>query len=142
MAAELSKVWGWYLMKGTEMLIDITNVPALGQGSESVETTTLSKRQRTYKPGLKGNGALDFTANYEPADYKKLADLEAAGEELDLAVWHGDTAPGMPDGHLGKWSFKGTVEVWKNEQGTNSAPQMTVRVTPTTEIKFDEGAAA
>lgn len=142
MAAELSKVWGWYLMKDETMLVDIVSSPALGSGSEGVETTTLSKRMRTYKPGLKGSGALDFVANYEPADYKTISDLEAAGEELNLAVWHGDTKPGSPDGHLGKWSFKGTVEVWKNEQTTNSPPQMTVRVTPTTEISFETGAAA
>ena len=100
MAAELSKVWGWYLMKGEEMLVDIVSSPALGSGSESVETTTLSKRMRTYKPGLQGNEAKDFVANYEPADYDKI--LKLKDQELDLAVWHGDTAPGTPDGHLGK----------------------------------------
>lgn len=138
--AELSHVYGWYLMKGSEMLVDIVSFPALGEGSESVETTTLSKRQRTYKPGLKGNSSKDCIINYEPEDYEKILKLE--GQELELAFWHGDSEAGKPDGHLGKWNFKGYVEVWKNEQTLNSPPQATVRVTPTTEIKYDKGTEA
>lgn len=138
--AEKSAVWAWYLMNDSAMLVDIVSMPALGEGSESVETTTLSQRMRTYKPGLQGNSAKDFVANYEPADYDKI--LKLKDKELNLGVWHGDSEPGTPDGHLGKWTFKGYVEVWKNEQSLNSAPQMTVRVTPTTEIKFEQGTEA
>lgn len=137
MAIEKSAVWAWYLMQGSTMLVDIVSMPALGEGSEQVETTTLSKRMRTYKQGLQGNSNKDFVANYEPEDYEKI--LKLKGQELDLAVWHGDSSPGVPDGHLGKWSFKGYVEVWKNEQSLNSAPQMTVRVTPSSEITYDKG---
>ena len=80
---------------------------------------------------------LEFTCNYEPADYSKLKALE--GKEEDYAVWFGGTETNYvatPDGSKGKFSFKGYPYASKSGGGVNEVSDMTVGIIPSTEITF------
>ena len=70
-----------------EKLIDIKDFPDLGGAPEMLETTTLSDNMQTYIPGIQSSDALEFTANYTLADFKKIKAME--GTETEFAVWFG-----------------------------------------------------
>ena len=129
-----------FLMKKTdstyEKLVDIKDFPDLGGAPESLETTTLSNAMQTYIPGIQSLESLEFTANYDKADYKKLNDLK--GVETEYAVWFGGTETGgvlTPDGSEGKFEFKGQLSVFVAGGGVNEVVDMTINIAPSTEIK-------
>lgn len=129
-----------YLMKGTgtpltyAKLIDIKDYPDLIPAPENLDATTLSDEMRVYIPGIKDNGgAIEFTCNYSASDFSTIKATE--GTEGDYAIWFGDNA-GTPDGHNGKFSFKGFPYVSKVGGGVNEVSEMKVGIIPTTEISF------
>lgn len=129
-----------YLMEGTgtpmtyAKLIDIKDYPDLIPAPENLDATTLSDEMRVYIPGIKDNGgAIEFTCNYDAADFATIKAKE--GTEGDYAIWFGDNA-GTPDGHNGKFSFKGYPYVSKVGGGVNEVSEMKVGIIPTTEISF------
>jgi len=115
-------------------LCDIKDYPDLIGAPEALETTTLSNRQRTYIEGLKANEQLTFTANYTESDFSTLNGY--AGVEKDLAIYFGASALNTPDGHDGKFTFKGYVSVSIIGHGVNEVREMQITITPTTEITF------
>jgi len=124
-----------YLMKGTAgtpityaKLCDIKDYPDLIGAPEALETTTLSNTQRTYIEGLKNNEQLTFTANYTESDFSTLKAL--AGTEQLLAVDFGD------GGAEGRFTFSGYVSVSIIGHGVNEVREMSIIITPTTEITF------
>lgn len=132
------------MMKGSgetyEKLIDIKEFPDLGGTPEMLETTTLSDKMQTYIPGIQSIDALEFTANYTLADYKKLKALE--GSEKDFAVWFGGTESGntlTPDGSHGKFEFKGQLSVFPVGGGVNEVVDMTITIAPSTPITMADG---
>lgn len=115
-------------------LVDIKDYPDLISPPDNLDATSLSDDQRVYIPGIKDNaGNLEFTANYTATDFSTVQGLE--GTELDLAVWFGE-ASGTPDGHNGKFSFKGYVYASKKGAGVNEVSEMTIGVIPSTVITF------
>lgn len=136
--------YGVYLMKGTgtgtltySKLVDIKGYPDIEGAPEMLDTTTLSDAMRTYIPGIKdpaGGGGLQFPANYTYSDYQTLKGLEDA--EQDLAIYFGHDSSGVPDGHNGKWTFKGYVSVGVAAGNVNEVANMTVTVAPTTPLTF------
>lgn len=129
-----------FLMKGTgtplvySKLIDIKDYPDLIPAPENLDATTLTDHMRVYIPGVKDNGGnIEFTCNYSAADFNTIKAME--GAEADFAVWFGENA-GTPDGHDGKFSFKGYPYVAKRGGGVNEVSEMTVGIIPTTEITF------
>lgn len=115
-------------------LIDIKDYPDLIQPPEQLDATTLSDDQRVYIPGIKdAGGALEFTCNFSASDFTTIQGLE--GTEQDLAVWFGE-ASGTPDGHLGKFSFKGYLYASKKGGSVNEVSEMTVGAIPSTVITF------
>lgn len=122
-------------------LIDIKSFPDLGGSPEMLETTTLSDPAQTYIPGIQSSEALEFTANYTLADYKKIEALK--GQELDLALWFGGTeSPGSigkegltPTGSEGKHEFKGYVFAHTSGGGTNEVVGLAITIIPSTPIK-------
>lgn len=125
---------GTYLMKGTAgtpptyaKLCDIKDYPDLIGAPEALETTDLSKSARTYIEGLKANEQLTFTANYTESDFNTLNSL--SGEQL-LAVDFGT------DGADGRFTFSGYVSVSIIGKGVNEVREMSIVITPTTEISF------
>jgi len=130
-----------FLMKGTgsgtltwAKLIDIKDYPDVINPPENLDATTLSDEQRVYIPGVKDNGGnIEFTANYDATAFSTIQGYE--GTEGDYAIWFGDNA-GTPDGHNGKFSFKGYPYVAKKGGGVNEVSEMTVGFIPTTAISF------
>lgn len=127
------------MKKGTgdawEKLIDIKDYPDLGGAPEMLETTSLSNGGQTYIPGIKGNEALEFTANYTKEDYARVKALE--GVEGDYAVWFGGTVSGKnvtPTGDQGKFEFSGQLSVFVNGGGVNEVVGMTISIAPSSDI--------
>lgn len=121
-------------------LVDIKDYPDMEDSPETVETTTLTDLMRTFIPGLKspGSSGLPFTCNYDPATFTTLRGL--ADTEQDLALWIGATSatPPVPDGHDGKFEFKGYVTVRLLGKGVGDVREMEVTCTPSTEITFTD----
>ncbi len=116
-------------------LIDIKDFPDLGGSPELLETTTLSDSMQTYIPGIQSLDALEFTANYNLADYTALKAME--GTETDFAVWFGGTESGgtlTPTGSDGKFEFTGSLSVFASGGGVNEVVDMTITIAPSTPI--------
>ena len=130
-----------YLMEGSgsgtltwAKLIDIKDYPDVIAPPEQLDATTLTDEQRWYIPGVKDNGGnIEFTANYTASDFSTIKGKE--GTESNFAIWFGDNA-GTPDGHNGKFTFKGYPYVTKKGGGVNEVSEMTVGIIPTTAITF------
>jgi len=136
--------YGVYLMKGSAAtppvytkLVDIKGYPDLDSAPELLDTTTLSDAMRTYILGIKdpaGGSGLQFPANYTYADYTALKALE--GVETPYAIYFGHDSGGTPDGHDGKWEFKGMLSVGVSAGNVNEVANMTITIAPTTEMSF------
>lgn len=107
-------------------LVDIKSVPAMGGEPDTLETTTLSDSIATNILGVQSNEMKSFTANYIPADFKKLKALE--GTEAWFAVFLGADSDGNPDGHDGIFAWKGSLTVALNEGDVNAVREMTVYI--------------
>lgn len=128
-----------YLMKSSDgttysKLLDIKDYPDMIGDPNQIQATTLSDDEHWYVPGVKGNdGILNFTANYDATDFTTVKTAE--GTEAYFAIWFGDNA-GTPDGHNGKFSFKGFPFVKLSGKGVDEVREMTVGIVPTTKITF------
>ena len=111
-------------------LIDIKDFPDLGGTPEMLETTTLSDNMQTYIPGIQSLDALEFTANYTLADFKKIKAME--GIDTAFAVWFG------ADGADGKFNFNGQISAFPTGGGVNEVVSMTISIAPSTPITMDE----
>jgi hypothetical protein len=118
-----------------EKLIDIKNFPDLGGAPEMLETTTLSDGMQTYIPGIQSLDGLEFTANYDKADYTKLKEME--GTEYEFSVWFGGTVSGgtvTPTGENGKFDFSGQLSAFPVGGDVNAVVEMTISIAPSTPI--------
>lgn len=128
-----------YLMKSSDgttysKFLDIKDYPDMIGDPNQIQATTLSDEEHWYVPGVKENdGLLNFTANYDATDFTTVKSAE--GTEAYFAIWFGDNA-GTPDGHNGKFSFKGFPFVKLSGKGVNDVREMTVGIVPTTKITF------
>lgn len=111
-------------------LIDIKDFPDLGGAPEMLETTTLSDNMQTYIPGIQSLDALEFTANYTLADFKKIKAME--GKDTAFAVWFGT------DGADGKFEFNGQISAFPVGGGVNEVVGMTISIAPSTPITLAE----
>lgn len=125
-------------------LVDIKEYPDLGQAPDTLETTTLSDKMKTYiNDILDTGGGLEFNFNYTPADYQTLQ--EHSGKQEHWAIWLGGTeAEGVltPTGSEGKFSFQGEMTPWLKGAGTSAVVEMGASIAPSTPIEFDPGASA
>ena len=111
-------------------LIDIKDFPDLGGTPEMLETTTLSDNMQTYIPGIQSLDALEFTANYTLADFKKIKAME--GKDTAFAVWFG------AEGADGKFEFNGQISAFPVGGGVNEVVGMTISIAPSTPITLAE----
>lgn len=111
-------------------LIDIKDFPDLGGSPEMLETTTLSDNMQTYIPGIQSLDALEFTANYTLADFKKIKAME--GKDTAFAVWFG------AEGADGKFEFNGQISAFPVGGGVNEVVSMTISIAPSTPITLAE----
>lgn len=122
-------VWG--------KLVDIKSYPDMGGDPEMLDATTLSDGARVYKPGIQETEALQFTANYNLAEYNMLKALEGSNEEY--ALWLGGdkdplTGEVTPTGVDGKFEFSGDLRVKKSGSDVNAIQDMNITIAPSTEI--------
>ena len=130
------------LMKGSgsgtityTKLVCISEFPDLGSAPEQIDVTTLCDEMRHYIPGVMDvGGGLEFKAFYTAADYSTLAALKE--QDNNYAVWFGAASNGTPDGHNGKFSFKGDLRVSVDGGGVNDPVTMTITIFPSTDITF------
>lgn len=124
-----------------EQVCPIKTTPDMGDEPEQLETTDLSDPQRTYIEGLQDNPNKTFTANYDPAVYANLKELEHI--EKQYAVWLGGTdnpgAKATPTGEWGKFTFSGTLSVWLNGADVNAVHEMTICIVPSSVVGFAGG---
>lgn len=131
-----------FLMSGTgtplvySKLLDIKDYPDMFGDPNQLQATTLSDTQHWYVPGVQDNsGALNFTANYDAATFNTIKALE--GTEGNYALWFGEGGtPVAPDGHEGKFSFKGFPFVKLSGKGVDEVREMVVGIIPSTPITF------
>jgi len=121
-------------------IIDIKDFPDLIEPPEQLETTTLSNKNHTYIPGIQNTSDKTFTCNYTKADYEKVAALK--DHLYGYAVWFGgteDTTSGVvtPSGTDGKFAFAGYLTPSISGAGVNEVVNMTLTITPATDISDD-----
>ena len=120
-----------------EKLVDVKEIPDLGKAPDTVDITTLSDAQKRYLQDILDTGQLEFTANYDLADYKKLAAM--AHKDYHFAVWFGATTTNgvdTPDGSAGKFEFVGQLAVYVKGASVSSPVEMGIAIAPSTEIKL------
>ena len=111
-------------------LIPIKDFPDMGGTPELLEVTSLSDSMQVYIPGIQSLDALEFTANYTLADFKKIKAME--GKDTAFAVWFG------ADGADGKFEFNGQISVFPTGGGVNEVVGMTISIAPSTPITMAE----
>lgn len=118
-------------------VIDITNFPDLIPPKERIDTTTLSDYMRTYIMGIGDTSEFSFGANYTPANYATIVNLE--GHQYEYAIWFGASGTAgneIPDGHNGKFTWTGEISAGVSGGGVNEAVGMTINATPSTVVVF------
>lgn len=121
-------------------LTDIKDFPDLIDPPERLQTTTLSNKNHTYIPGIQDTSEKTFTCNYDSTEYAKLAALKDT--LYGYAVWFGGTEDSTthqvtPSGTDGKFAFAGYLTVSVAGAGVNEVVNMTVSITPATDISDD-----
>lgn len=122
-------------------LVDVKDIPATGQAPNMLDDTTLSDDGHTYIPDIADTGGgLEFTCNYTLANVQALEAV--AGVEVDYGIWFGaeETTSGgtttvTPDGHEGKYNFKGILSLWSDALSVGAVHDLKFSIAPTTPIK-------
>ena len=118
-------------------LIDITSFPDLIPPKDRIDITSLSDYMRVYIQGIGDTSEFQFGANYTPANYQTIVNVE--GKQYEYAVWFGasgDAGSEVPDGHNGKFSWTGELSAGVSGGGVNEAVGMTINATPSTVVVF------
>lgn len=131
-----------YKNNGTwENLTPIKSFPDMGGEPERIDVTTLSDAMRQYVPGVQDIASTSFSANYSATEYAKINAL--AGTQHDYALWFGATGAigsEVPDGHNGKFTWKGDIMCYVSGGDVNAAVEMTIVCFPSTVFVFNSGA--
>lgn len=109
--------------------VAIKDFPSLLGKRSSLETTTLSDDAQTFIAGIRSQSeSFDFTANYDPAVYSALNNLE------------GDQSWSLSFSDGSNYTWKGSVSVSVNEGAVDAVVEMTISVTPSTVPVWAQGA--
>ena len=109
--------------------IAIKDFPSLLGKRSSLETTTLSDDAQTFISGIRSQSeSFDFTANYDPAVYSALNNLD------------GDQSWSLSFSDGSNYTWKGSVSVSINEGSVDAVVEMTISVTPSTVPVWKQGA--
>jgi len=107
----------------------IKDFPSLLGKRSSLETTTLSDDAQTFIAGIRQQSeSFDFVANYDPAVYSKLNNLDG---EQNWSLTFSDGSG---------YTWMGTVSVSVNEGAVDAVLEMTISVTPSTVPVWSQGA--
>ena len=122
-------------------LFDMKNDADEATAPEQLEVTTQSSLAKEYIEGLQDNPRKQYTANYDLPTYRKIKALK--GQEQDVAEWFGASSDGInPDGHDGKFSGKGFLDVYWNGGDANTVRNMTITLTMTKPFADDSTVSA
>ena len=129
-----------FLMHSTDgtaytKLVDIKEFPDLGKAPDPIDITTLSDSMKRYLQDILDTGQLEFTANYDLDDYKKLVALK--GKTEHYALWFGGTEQAgvvTPSGDCGKFEFEGELAAWPKGAGVSAAVEMGIAIAPSSII--------
>lgn len=133
-----------FLMQSTNgtsytSICPIKDYPDFLNDVNTIDVTSLQNAMHVYIKGLLDTGGdMAFTANYTPTDYQTVKALDD-GAAKHLGIWFGGTVAGStvtPSGTDGKWQFDGYVTVGVVGKGVDDAREMTIHVTPTTDMTF------
>ena len=127
--AQLSK--GIKLKMAEEALTNLLSIPDLGGDADNVETTDLDSANRTYIPGLKDFGDLEFEFNYEKTQYAKLNTAAVAGTSVEWEI-------SFPTGE--KFTFPGVPSVRINGVGIGEVITYTLKISLSGDVAFSQGA--
>ena len=109
--------------------IAIKDFPSLLGKRSSLETTTLQDDAQTFISGIRSQSeSFDFTANYDPAVYSALNNLD------------GDQSWSLSFSDGSNYTWKGSVSVSINEGSVDAVVEMTISVTPSTVPVWKQGA--
>lgn len=119
-------------------LCPIKDYPDFLNDVNTIDVTDLQSNMHRYIMGLKDTGGdMSFTANYIPGTYQTLKGYE--GTLQYLAIYFGGSVSGTtvtPTGSDGKWTFQGYLSVGIVGHGVDEAREMTIHVTPTSDMVF------
>lgn len=125
-----------------QKLIDIKDYPDLGGTPNYLDGTSLSDEQKISIIGIQDLGGLEFTANYDWTEYKRLKAME--NTEYDFAVWMGGTKSGTtvtPTGSEGKFKWQGKMSVYPSGGGVDEVRDLKIAISNTTPITADVSAS-
>lgn len=131
--------YGITLKQGTSSssltkLVDIKDIPDLGNAPEMLETTTLSDPIQTYILGIQGMDALEFTANYTKADYEKVKTTAKTAGYYEIELGE--------SGKEGVFAFQGMHDVRVTGTDVNAVVEMVITIAPSSEIELKSGGSA
>lgn len=115
-------------------LCRIKSYPQLGGEPEQIETTDLEDVTQTFVPGVQSVEAMAFKANYTKEAYEKVK--AGVGKENVYELNFG------AEGADGVFSWKGQHNVFVNEGEVNTVREMTISITPSSEIKAEKASTA
>ena len=111
----------------------LTDIPDMGATPEKLDVTTLADEYRQYINGVRDFGDLEFTFIYESGaegNYAKLAQIEAAGENVQCEVE-------FPDG--AKFAFSGEIALRIVGVGVNAVITFVMSVALASDIEYSAG---
>ena len=120
-------------------LCDVKSYPNIGGTPEKLPTTTLSDIMETSINGIQSTEVMEFSANYDKAVYDTLSALTQ--KQQAYAIWFGGTGVGQeltPTGTEGKYKFMAELSIRIDGKGVNEVREMTIFLTPSTEIVPDK----
>lgn len=128
---------------GTTLSVGSTTVyikdyPDLGGKPELIETTTLADVNQTFIPGIQTYSDFSFTANYESSVYSAIKTAGetaiANNEPIACSVNFMALSSAGTGTSTGSVSFYAFPSVFITGGGVNEVRNMTITLTPTSEI--------
>lgn len=115
----------------TYTAVSIKNFSDLGGEPETLETTDLSaKKFRTYIAGLQDLSNLTFTANWDKSVFADLLDTSKAAGKKAWVIQFSDGSG---------FTWQGELTPYKTGGGVNEVNEMSLVITPNTELTFVKG---
>ena len=118
------------------MLTPIKGTPSIGGSPNRLEVTDNECDTQTFIAGIKQVSETNVKANYDSAEYDKLAALEHV--QGQYAIWFGPKG----EGEAGKFSCTGEISVTITETDVDAPLEMEIGIMNSTPWVKDTAAAA
>jgi hypothetical protein len=109
--------------------VRIKDFPSILGKRSSIEVTDLSDDAQTFIQGIRQQAeSFDFTANYDPAVYAAINELDAV-QKCELTFSDGSG-----------YTWEGQLSASVNEGAVDAVLEMTISITPTSVPEWKQGA--